>query len=113
LVFRVRPSAWTYVYVFLQQQLGDGYGDLVMAVGVDGDRGSIALAGLTGGEGGGRLHTDGGGAQEDGQRREEAVYVQSDEAELLAKAMRSEIAMLGLDSSTRLAAAEAPAKDLG
>jgi hypothetical protein len=39
------------------------------------------------GEGGGRhgLHTDGGGAKADGQRREEAAYVQSGEAELLAK----------------------------
>jgi hypothetical protein len=58
------------------------------------------------GEGGGRhgLHTDGGGAQADGQRREEAAYVQSGEAELLAESMRSETAMLGLD---RLAATEA------
>jgi hypothetical protein len=58
------------------------------------------------GEGGGRhgLHTDGGGVQADDRRREEAAYVQSGEAELLAKAMRSETAMLGLD---RLAAAEA------
>jgi hypothetical protein len=57
-------------------------------------------------EGGGRhgLHTDGGGAQADGQRWEEAAYVQSSEAELLAEAMRSETAMLGLN---RLAAAEA------
>jgi hypothetical protein len=61
------------------------------------------------GEGGGRhgLHTDGSGAQADGHRREEATYVQSGEAELLAKAMRSETAILGLDSLTRLAAAEA------
>jgi hypothetical protein len=50
------------------------------------------------------LHPDGGGVPADGQRREAAAYVRSGEAELLAKAMWSETAALGLDSSPMLAA---------